>query len=103
MLSLQSDPRQHHQQQVQNHQQQVHQQHQQLLQQVVGVVNYSNSIGNNSSNSNNVGGGVDRRSDLVFSLHNDSGALPPSANIKQELLSREGIFDFCEFGFSGGL
>lgn len=93
MLSLQSDPRQYHQQQVQHHQQQVppHQhQHQQLLQQVVGVVNYNNNIGSNSSNiGNNVGGGVDRRGDLVFSLHNDSGSLPPSANIKQELLSRE--------------
>lgn len=93
MLSLQSDPRQYNNNQVQLQQQQVQQHHhqhhhhpqQQLLQQVAGAVNINN-------NNNNTNGGGDRRSDLLFSYHNEPvGVLPPSVNVKQEFLSREGI------------
>lgn len=81
MLSLQSDPRQYHQQQAQQQQQQQHNQHQQLLQQVAGIVPYNNGF-------------ADQRSDLTFALHNDSGASASSSTIKQELLSREGFLKF---------
>lgn len=85
MLSLQSDPGQQQQLQIQYQHQQVQQRkHQQLLQQVVDY--------NNDNNYN--GGRVDRRSDPAFALHNEPGALPSSANIKQEFLSREGILDW---------